>query len=469
MPTKKPSLLTRFVTLWVSVSIAFVGIPARDAFAIAPVIPIALAVGNGASASAAFNASVTGLVTLAGAAIGWLALRDTRDNSQLRVPLSTAPAAAPPAPAAPATAGTITLYQVASGGASAASPSQACQNYLDIAYAACPAGTTYAVQNGTTTTQCRWDVRYCSNGSLAGSGITSGISTVVGCSAGYTNVAGVCTLSNARAAVPDDSKDWQRSGSTLVPPVTTDADNSKQIAGVANAGNASMQMAGVNSDGNPVVITIAPLPDGGSKIILSEQKTDPLTKATFVDQVALNVSPQNVAASNPSVVRLSSSLAVNPDTQAATLVANPTAAVLPDGSASPQTATTPESLQLPTDYARENTVARSASALEGIRTDAAETLTNPSTVTTDPLTEPHAALETAMQNAGTVPVHGWTWTPFIPTAVCAPWHISMGSFYQTDIDPCPAAEKVRALGGFTLYVLTAFMLFNILFWRREES
>jgi len=68
----------------------------------------------------------------------------------------------------------------------------------------------------------------------------------------------------------------------------------------------------------------------------------------------------------------------------------------------------------------------------------------------------------ALVSATGAPSHGWSWSAPIPTSTCQAWHIAAGGL-SLDIDPCPVAEKLRALFAFVFYILTAYGLFSILF------
>jgi hypothetical protein len=64
--------------------------------------------------------------------------------------------------------------------------------------------------------------------------------------------------------------------------------------------------------------------------------------------------------------------------------------------------------------------------------------------------------------------HGWTWGVTVPTAACTPWTIATGD-KSLSLDICPIAEKIRDLGAYVLYILTAIGLFNILTGRNQNA
>lgn len=346
--------------------------PMRQAQAIAPVVPILVAVGTAAAESAAVDATATAIVTLIGAVASWLIFKDSRDGSALRVPTTPQASSVPTSPSAPAT----------KPGSYSYIPSYECPNYSPST-GACYARVTTCVDS----THCashyqnwclpgvscwkQWNCTGTSCSYVSSGGTQVGpflayeydinvASNTFGCPAGYTG--NPCTLSDAKAVTPDGNKDFGRSGQVLSAPPATDADNAKQIKGAVNS-DGSMQVGGKNSAGHPVVVVVQPTADGGSKVVLSEQKSN-ADGSVYVDQTTLTVNPSGVVTAAQSA-RANASLAVDSDTQKGTLTANPSTVSNPDGSTSTiqSQSTAPQTIQFPSDYARAGEAAAAASAI----------------------------------------------------------------------------------------------------------
>lgn len=80
-----------------------------------------------------------------------------------------------------------------------------------------------------------------------------------------------------------------------------------------------------------------------------------------------------------------------------------------------------------------------------------------------------AGLENAIRSIGEAPRSDptWAWLPTFPEAQCAPWQIPRGNGQHLTIDPCPAAQMIRELGGYLLWFVTAFGLFTIVTRKKE--
>lgn len=71
--------------------------------------------------------------------------------------------------------------------------------------------------------------------------------------------------------------------------------------------------------------------------------------------------------------------------------------------------------------------------------------------------------------AAPLDAHGvtWEWLPEIPSADCQSFSYGAGG-HVFAWDFCPVAQKIRDLLGYVLYILTAFLLFNIAIGRKPE-
>lgn len=129
-------------------------------------------------------------------------------------------------------------------------------------------------------------------GDVSGTVLVSGTSsysppTQTGCSPGYTNNAGVCNLTNPRAALPDNNQDYTRSGTTLAK-ATGDSDAAvNAVLSTKYVSNDTADVSGMSVSGQPRLVRTTAKSDGGSEVVQITQKTDGagvtyLDKRTFV-------------------------------------------------------------------------------------------------------------------------------------------------------------------------------------------
>ncbi len=349
--------------------------PQRQSKAIIPIVaPIAIALLDAAGSVVTANALTSvGTALLGGIAFGMIFLTpgDTSNvNGQVRVPTTTAAgstsAMAAIAPSAPSSAAVITKFDLPTCcGYSGTFP------YFDGASAAmafctyqgrpASAGWTGVYTLATNAYSCTGNGTYENNSLFQAQRQTT-------CPAGYSGSNGTTctTLTNARAAAPDQKADFTRSGTTLAPYAGDDSGNLKAVVSTTATANDTVTVAALDSTTSlPRRISIQATADGGSKVLVQTQAVD-ANGNTYVDNTALTVSAAGQI-TGASRVPTAQVLTLNPTTGTYDVAAAPTATANPAAAG-----TAPTTITFPTDYARDATVASLGSGVSQLHTDSVQ-------------------------------------------------------------------------------------------------
>lgn len=351
--------MRRFIAFWLAVSIGFFTVvtPAR---AFAPVAVLAAPVFVGGGGTSWGMGAIMGAI---GAVIGYMEITDALGNSS-RIALSENPVAPIPEPVAPPTAQTVLRYYATGGGDYAASPSAACQGYLNLIANACYSHAIVSVPAGVGS--CLYDSTYRAgvgcNGAPDGTVFHQSVgiaSSPGGCPSGYILTGGNCVLQNARKAVPDANCDllpvngkFEYNDADCPDGVTFD--HSKGLPGIRREGEVAW-MYGTNSYGDPVLAKVIINPDGtrevmyAKRILANIETTKIKTSAGGeIQSVSVDLAPGQITA---------------PVQSASTAPGEGTALDTPQVTTDPTKAPI---TQFPDDYARESTMQRTATGVENL-------------------------------------------------------------------------------------------------------
>lgn len=324
---------------WFTVASVFV--PYRQAKAVLPLVPVALALVDAAGAVLASDALLAAGTSLLGA-MAVVAVLGMPGDTSIRIPLTddqTATDAAMPAPAAPGSAAVSTStcgrwygltpsYHALPEVCGISSYEQACS------------GTVY---NGK-----------CFVGQTTYDYFSS--STKSTCPAGYTASGTSCVLSSARLAVSDNKYDVARSGGQLSAP-TSEADSSP---GNFQISNGSGVIWGTDANGRPFVTTITP--SGTGSTISTQSQSGGVIQTNSI-----------TLAGDGSITQAQSGTASGSISLPTTAGAVPTVTT--------GAATTPIDITFPTDYARQGEASTAANTintrLDKIHDDLSKTATAP--------------------------------------------------------------------------------------------
>lgn len=313
------------------------------------------AIGGGEVGAAGASVGGAGFFVGAGAfavgmAIGYFgleALLGDGSTAHVRIPLTSAPAAAVPAPSAPSTAPGVPVYNYYASfysfGGSGSTAQLACNSLVVSIYGAGKVGiateTSCAIGNGCTG-DCTALISKTATGSTT-------------CPAGYALSGSTCVLSNARTVTPDKACDFERSGSALAMISDPDCAASGQVIPTLCSGDGvSCTGQGVSPSGQPRSYSIVTLPNGGSIVQTYEQRS--VNGQTQVQSSMVTISPAGIVES------------VSGDIQAGSIPSSSTgAAVAPVTSSSTlqQEAPQLQPVTFPSDYARTGEAAAAANAL----------------------------------------------------------------------------------------------------------
>lgn len=289
-------------------TVASVLVPYRQARALVPLVPVAIALVDAVGTVLASQAVLNAGIGLLGA-MALVAMVGLPGDTTIRIPLTddqTATDAAMPAPSASASTG----YQEVT--------ISAAQNCAD--------------QGGTYQT---WDGRCYVEGFGA---YYVGPTTSYSCPSGYSDSSGGCVLSNPRAVSPDNNYDVSRSGGQLVAPVA-EADTKPENLVIAEGGG---KIWGTNAKGEPFVTTITPSA-GGTTISTQAQTASGIQTNSIT--IAGSGTITNVGSTNTT----------------GSITLPTTAGTVP--TVSTGAASSPINITFPTDYARQGEAATAGNAI----------------------------------------------------------------------------------------------------------
>lgn len=136
------------------------------------------------------------------------------------------------------------------------------------------------------------------------------------CPSGYTLSGSTCNLTNTRQAVPDDSEDYARSGTTYSK-YSGDQTGPQYPAGVGkqettSATNDTVSVTGKDSNGNNTKVSVIANANGGSTIQVDTQKTD-ANGTSYIDRKTINLdSSGNVTGGGRAAVNPGATIGITP-------------------------------------------------------------------------------------------------------------------------------------------------------------
>lgn len=312
-------------------------------------------------------------------------IAETGVASGVRIPTASNAASVVPAPSAPAVGTpphTTYTYSVPRD-----TIAQACQDYATAntytGPVACSgqAGTmTYTVTSSVGPCQFSYQCVGTVSGAVLNSGTSSYSPTqALTCSYGYTNSAGVCNLSNARAAVQDGIADWQRTGTAFSKYAGDDTSTvdpwlSQQTI---TSSNDTLVISGMDSGQRPQKISVTNTADGGSTVTGITQKVDG-AGATYTQTTVLTVNPSGVVTAAATTSQ-AQQMTQNPSTKTWTISAAPTSTYAPVATAGSAAAA------FPSDYARQGEAASAAASINATLGPKLDKLIETSAAPADPL------------------------------------------------------------------------------------
>lgn len=313
-------------------------------------------------------------------------IAETGVASGVRIPTASNAASVVPAPAAPAVGTsphtTYTYNVVRETAAQACNDVAIANTYHGSSACSGLAGTmTYTVASVAAPScfmhyECVGDV----SGTVIVSGnTTTSITVGLTCSAGYTNTAGVCNLTNARLAVQDGIADYQRAGTAFSKYAGDDASTvdpwlSQQTI---TSSNDTLVISGMDTGQRPQKISVTNTADGGSTITGITQKVDG-AGATYTQTTVLTVNPSGVVTAAATTSQ-AQQMTQNPSTKTWTISAAPASTYAPvatAGSSAPA---------FPSDYARQGEAASAAASINAALGPKLDKLVEASAPPADPL------------------------------------------------------------------------------------
>lgn len=327
---------TRLLPFLISVIFGVMAItqPAR-AFAPVAVIAAPQIVSSGASVALTTLLGMVGFIGM------YLEIEDATSGEKVRVPVSDKPGDQPPQPTAPPTGAASGVYSAVYLGytATGASESEACGNAKALyplseaelctisgakQVAAMPAGG-----------QCRYRQVLCSDGTDLGT-VDAGPVTLIStaCGSGYTNVSGVCTLSNARQAQADGKRDVGSSGGAYAPLPDVDYPpneggtvNGEKIQPLFRNNGKIVHVPGKDSQGRPVLVEVERNADNtltyvrhyvqddyGGQTVVTETEATIDTSTSTVTNISAKTTPGSLSSPGTATVPQTTTAAPDPTT-----------------------------------------------------------------------------------------------------------------------------------------------------------
>jgi len=252
--------------------------PQKKSEAIIPLVaPLSIALLDAAGAVVTADAlAAVGTALLGGFMFGLIFLTpgDTSNvNGQVRVPTTTAAGSASAmaaiAPSAPSSAAVITKFDLPTCcGYSGTFPyfdgTSAAMAFCTYQGRPASAGWTGVYTPATNAYSCTGNGTYSNDSLFQAQRQTT-------CPAGYSGSNGTTctTLTNARAAAPDQKADFTRSGTTLAPYAGDDSGNLKAVVSTTTNPNDTVTVAALDSTTSfPRRISVQATADGGSKVLV---------------------------------------------------------------------------------------------------------------------------------------------------------------------------------------------------------
>lgn len=370
-------------------------IPSRPAHAILPLpflVPLGLTGYSGAGAVSFASVAATALSALIGGSILALAITpstaEAPTDSAVRIPTTdtgySSDAMPPPPSSAPPLENAYQCWRAVGDEQCYPTAEAMCTAYGGVINTVWMGGLNICKLSSNPDTYV--DVETMPNGSLP----------LWKCNAGYSFSSQQlkCVLANTREIESDNKIDYTRSGTEVAPIKDIDSGNqwlSSQATSTNGGTNNAVVVSGASESGQPRRVVVEAAPEGGSRVVIQDQKTDAagnsyLQHKTLIINQAGTVTGVSTHSTAQSLNAVSSTNAqTGTTTTTYEVVANPAATYSPAVAASGSTAGTgSQSITFPSDYARQGE-AQSAANSTNARIDAMKlALLEASPAPTDP-------------------------------------------------------------------------------------
>lgn len=437
-------LLLPFVAVWLCV------MPSRS-YALLP-LPVALVLygGSASAGGTAVGSGAAGWGLLLGLGFAFIGLSDS-NGDQVRLPLTSDPADAVPAPEAAPTAPsetgyiwTVEKWPYAPGNTTSTSSAlDACTQMaandkagrlaLSISWWWVITGVSVAPDKCLGYSSDSPNSGYPLSGYLVASGPTT-------CPAGYSNVGGVCQLTDARVVTPDNNCDYSRSGSALAQLSDPDCGGGAQLPDCNVDGSVCIQTGTDPVTGRPRTIEIRTNPDGGSTIIQRDESL--VGNVTVTDSTTVTIGPSGTVDS---------------------VAGNTTSGPLPTSGEPTGAPVQPVTVNFPSDYARTGEAQTAANTLapklDTIHSDLSVTQTVADPLTLGASDMPDWGATFGALNSWTVPAHS---SACPAPSVDLSGVFGVGSVYAFDAHCQLVADHYNALQAAMMVVWSLLALFVVL-------